>query len=166
VRALTIAVVLVLALLGASCGGGDDTASDTDTVATETTEDITIEETTDENTVDEGGFATSECTALVTAATSAATAFSGTATKEDVDEAKAQFQEFAKTAPAEIRDDLQVLADAYAKYADELAGVSIEPGETPDAETLQELEAALESIDEAEVTEAAANVNTWTTENC
>jgi hypothetical protein len=165
VRATTIAVVLALALLGASCGGGDDAASDTDPVATET-EDITIEETTDENSVDEGGFATSECTALVSAATSAATAFSGTGTKEDVDEAKAQFQKFARTAPGEIRDDLQVLADAYAKYADGVAGVNIEPGETPDAETLQELEAVLESIDDAEVTEAAANVNTWTTENC
>ena len=161
-RGVTIAVVLVLALVGASCGGDSDTASDTDTVVTET-EGITAEETT---TDDDGAFATDGCAALVAAAASASTAFSGTATTEDVDEAKAQFEEFAESAPDGIRDDLRVLADAYARYADELAGVNVEPGEVPDAETLQELQDALASIDQAEVTEAAANVEAWTTANC
>jgi hypothetical protein len=39
--------------------------------------------------------------------------------------------------------------------------VDIEPGEPPTAEAIQELQAAIASIDQAEVTEAAANVNAW-----
>ncbi len=166
-RAMTIAVVLVLALLGAGCGGGDDTAADTDTTATETTtEGITTEETTTDETTDDGSFATSECSSLVAAAASVATAFSGTGTTDDADETRAEFEEFAESAPDEIRDDLQVLVGAYEEYAEALADVDIDPGQVPDAETLQEIQAAIASIDQVEVTEAAANVNAWTTANC
>ena len=164
-RGMTIAVVLVLVLVGASCGGDSDTATDTDTVVTET-EGITAEETTTDETSDDGSFATGECSTLVTAAASVATAFSGTGVTAEADETQAQFEEFAENAPDEIADDLQVLAEAYEEYADALADVDIEPGQAPDAETLQEIQAAIASIDQVEVTEAAANVNAWTTANC
>ena len=171
VRAMTIVVVLVLALLGASCGGGDDTASDTDTVLTETTEDITAEETTDETTTDEtttddGSFATGDCAELVAAAASVSQAFSATSDSDDVDATSDQFDEFAENAPAEIRDDLVILAEAYREYADVLADVNIEPGEAPDAEAIAALQAAIAAIDQAELTRASANVSAWTTENC
>ena len=165
-RAITIACLLVLALLAAGCGGGDDTASDTDTVVTETTEGITAEETTTDETDDDGSFATGECAALVAAAASVSQTFSGTGATDDVDEARAQFEEFAENAPDEIRDDLEVLAAAYSEYAEALADVDIEPGETPDAEAIAALQAAIASIDQAELTEASANVSAWTTANC
>jgi hypothetical protein len=166
VRAVTIAVVLVLALMGASCGGDDsETASDTDTVVTDTNG-ITAEETTTDETTDDDGFATSECQSLVTAAASVATAFSGTGNTDDADATRAQFEEFAENAPDEIRDDLEVLVGAYQEYADALADVNLDEGEIPDAETLQEIQDAIASIDQAEVTQAAANVNAWTTANC
>jgi hypothetical protein len=166
VRGVTIAVVLVLALVGASCGGDDsDTARDTSTVATET-DGITAEETTTEETTDDGSFATSECSSLVAAAASAATAFSGTGITDDAEETRAQFEEFVQNAPDEIRDDLEVLFAAYDEYAEALADVDVDAGEVPDADTLQEIQAAIASIDQAEVTAAAANVNAWTTANC
>lgn len=164
---MTIACLLVLALLGAGCGGGDDTASDTDTVVTDTTDGITAEETTDETTTDDdGSFATSECASLVAAASSISQTFSGTGTTDDVDEARAQFEEFADNAPDEIRDDLQVLAAAYEEFAEVLGDVNIEPGQTPDAEAIAALQAAIAAIDQADVTEASANVSAWTTANC
>ena len=166
-RAMTIAFLLVLALLAAGCGGGDDNASDTDTVVTETTDDITTDETTDETTTDDdGSFATGECAELVAAATSISQTFSATGTTDDIDEARDQFEEFADNAPEEIRDDLQVLAAAYEEFAEVLGDVDIEPGETPDAEAIQALQAAIAAIDQAEITEASANVNAWTTANC
>jgi hypothetical protein len=167
VRAMTIVVVLVLALLGASCGGDDETAADTDTVVTET-EGITAEDTTTDETTDDddGSFATAECSELVAAAASVATAFSGTAATDDADETQAQFEEFAENAPDEIQDDLQVLVDAYELYAEALADVDIQAGEVPDAEDLQELQDAIASIDQAEVTEASENINAWTAANC
>jgi hypothetical protein len=164
VRVMTIVVVLVLALVGASCGGDDETAADTDTVVTET-EGITAEDTTTDDT-DDDGFATSECSELVAAAASVSTAFSGTAATDDVDATRDQFQEFADNAPDEIQDDLQVLVDAYELYADALADVDIQAGEVPDADDLQELQDAIGSIDQAEVQEASSNINTWTTANC
>ena len=165
-RAMTIAFLVVLALLAAGCGGGDDTASDPDTVVTETTDD-TAGETTDETTTDDdGSFATSECASLVAAATSISQTFSATGTTDDVEEARAQFEEFADNAPDEIRDDLQVLAAAYEEFADVLGDVNIEPGQTPDAEAIAALQAAIAAIDQAEVTEASANVTAWTTANC
>jgi hypothetical protein len=148
--------------VGAGCGGDDsDTAGDTDTVVTET-EGITAEDTT----TDDGAFATSECSSLVAAAASVATAFSATGDTGDLEDAQAQVEELADNAPAEIRDDLQVLVDAYDEFAEVLDDVDIEPGETPTAEAIQELQAAIVSIDQAEVTEAAANVNVWTSANC
>ncbi len=162
-RVMTIAVVLVFALMGASCGGDSETASDTDTVVTETTDDTTTDETT---TDDDGSFATGDCASLVAAATSVSQAFSGTGDAEGVEEARAEFEEFAENAPDEISDDLQVLADAYDEFADILDDAGFEPGETPTAEAIAELQAAIAAIDQVEVTEAAANVNAWTTANC
>ena len=174
-RALTIAVVLVLALAGFGCGGGDDTASDTDTVATETT-DGTTTDTTDETTTEtddtdetddtEGSFATEECTELATAAASFSQAFAGAGTSGDVDETEAFFDEFADSAPEEIRDDLRVLAAAYAEYAEVLEDADIDPGEVPDARAIAALQAALARIDQEGVTEASANVSAWATANC
>jgi hypothetical protein len=166
VRAMTIAVVLVLALFGASCGGDSDEASDTDTVVTETTEGITAEETTTEESSDDGSFSAGECSELIAAAASVSQAFSATGETSEVEESRAQFEEFADNAPEEIRDDLQVLLGAYEEFADILDDSGFEPGETPSAEAIAELQAAIAAIDQAEITEASANVNAWTTANC
>ena len=69
-------------------------------------------------------------------------------------------------APEEIRADVQVLADAFTKYADALGDLDLEPGETPSQEDALKLTQALGSLNQAEVTAAAERVAAWTTENC
>ncbi len=61
---------------------------------------------------------------------------------------------------------MQVLADAYSTYADMFCGLDLDPGETPDASALAEIQQAIATVDQAEVTAAAERLSTWTTENC
>ena len=74
--------------------------------------------------------------------------------------------QFADEVPEEIQDDVQVLADVYEKYIDVIADIDLEAGETPSVEQIQELTAALASIDQQAVTEASTNLSTWAQENC
>jgi len=172
VRLLTIAVVLVLALAGASCGGDDEASSDGDDVTIETTtdetttDDTTTDETTDDDTGDLDELASGECQELVAASTSFSEAFGAAGQDGDVDDVSELFEEFADRAPEEIRDDFAILAEAYASYAEVIGDVQIEPGETPDAEALARLQEALASIDQAEVTAASQRISDWATENC
>jgi len=171
VRLLTIAVVLVLALAGASCGGDDEASSDGDDVTIETTTDeTTTDDTTTDETDDDTGdldeLASGECQELVAASTSFSEAFGAAGQDGDVDDVSELFEEFADRAPEEIRDDFAILAEAYASYAEVIGDVQIEPGETPDAEALARLQEALASIDQAEVTAASQRISDWATENC
>jgi hypothetical protein len=169
---LLVAVLFVVAIAG--CGGGDEAASDTDT--TEVTETTTDETPTDETTTDEtttdtdndlGAFASGECAELVQAsqALGAALAAAGSS-GSDLTESSEAFQEFVDKAPEEIRADVQILADAYAKYADALQDIDLQSGETPSAEDVEQLTQAMEAVDQAEVTAAAQRLSTWATENC
>lgn len=172
-RWLTIAVVALsaLALMGAGCGGDGEEASDettlTDTVTDDTTTD---EETTDEGTTDEGTtdddlsgvLADEDCRALAAAGATFAQAFTGAGGADDAQ----AFQELADEVPDEIEADVRVLAEAYAKYSAELEDIGVRAGQTPSAEQLQQLQAALASIDQQEVTAASQRLSDWATENC
>jgi len=177
-RWLMIAVTVVaLALFGVGCGGGDESAADTDTTAiTETTE--TEETTTDETTTDEtedgeaetdasGSFATEDCLEAIGAFSKLgqALAASGSST-DDVEESSRIFQAFADAAPDEIREDFRVLADAYTAYIEVVSGLDLQPGEIPSAEQLQELQQAAEPFNRPEVIAASDRVSAWTTANC
>jgi hypothetical protein len=174
VRLLTIAVVLVLAVLGAGCGGGDDEAgSDTDTAVTEET--ITDDATTDETTTDDtetdtdgsAGLASDECRDLVEASTELGEALGATGSaSDDVQDVARLFDELADRAPDEIEADIRVLGEAYAAYADVIGDIQVEPGQTPDPEDLQRLQEALASIDQQEVTAASERLSAWAEENC
>ncbi len=59
-----------------------------------------------------------------------------------------------------------MLAEAFATYSEELQDIGIQAGATPTAEQLQQLQAALASIDQAEVTAASERLGTWAEENC
>lgn len=165
------ALVAALALVAAGCGGGSEEAGeDTDTTAvTETTTDETTtdETTTDEGTTDDGGFsgvlADEDCLALAAAGASFAQAFAtGTGSSEDAEE----LEELASKVPDEIEDDVRTLAEAYAKYAAELKDIGIDTGQTPTAEQLQALQAALASFDQQAVTAASERLAAWAQENC
>ena len=59
-----------------------------------------------------------------------------------------------------------MLAEAFATYAEELQDIGLEAGATPTAEQLQQLQAALASIDQTEVTAASERLGAWAQENC
>ena len=157
--------VFALSVVAVGCGGGDESASG-DTTATETSTDETATEetTTDGTTTDLSGvFADEDCLALVAAAASFSQAFTGTSATSDETNA---FEELAAKVPDEIKADVQVLAEAYAKYAAEIKDIGIEAGQTPSAEQLQQLQAALASFDQQGVSEASQRLSTWAQANC
>lgn len=175
-RRLTVAAVLlaVLAFAAAGCGGDDESSADTDTVvATDTvTEDTTTEDTTTEDTTTDvtdtdasGALPSGECLELVNAAAALGQAFAAGAST-DLDESSEQFAEFAEQVPEEIRDDVRILADAYAEYADAIGDIGIEAGQTPTAEQITEFQQALATIDQASVTAASARIEAWADANC
>jgi hypothetical protein len=176
-RWLTIVLAaLVLAFVGAGCGGGDDesAASDETTIEETLTEDTTTDETTtDETTTDEettddtdlsGVFADEDCLAMVAAVASFSQAFAGASGSSD--ETSAAFEELADKVPDEIQADVQVLANAYSDYAAELQDIGIEAGETPSAAQIQQLQAALASFDQQGVPEASERLSAWAQTNC
>jgi hypothetical protein len=176
VRLLTIVVVVLLAVFGAGCGGGDDDeASDDTTVAVETDTDTTLDTTTDETETtdtdtdgDTSVLASSECQELVSAsvAFSQAIGAAGAGSDDNLDEVATLFDEYAERAPEEIQEDIRVLGDAYAEYAEVLADIQLEPGQVPDAQALQRLQEAIASIDQTEVAAAAERLSTWAQTNC
>ena len=177
-RWLTIAAalaVLALALAVAGCGGGDDEASDdpetviTDTLTDTTTDETTTDETTDETdtgTSTDFDFASEECQELVGASSALSQAFASLGSGDDLSDESEAFQTFVDDVPEEIRDDVQVLADAFAEYADVLEGIDLQAGETPTQAQALELSQALSSINQAEVTAASERLSTWSQENC
>lgn len=173
-RLLTIALVLALAVVGAGCGGDDESSGDTTDTTTEetftfdTTEDTETDGTeTDETDTDAGdGLATGECQELVDASTQLSQAFGAAGTSGDLGDSSEFFEEFADRAPDEIQGDFQILAEAYSEYADALGDVDLQSGETPSADDLQALQEALSSIDQAEVTAASQRISEWATANC
>jgi hypothetical protein len=163
-------LALAVALVAAGCGGDDDSssASDDTTIEETLTEDTTTDEetttgdTTDDTTDLSGVLDDEDCLALASAGSAFAQAFTGTSSEADTE----AFQELADSVPDEIKADVQILAEAFATYSEELRDIGIEAGATPTAEQLQQLQSALAAIDQAEVTAASERLGTWAEENC
>ena len=163
-------LVVVLALVAAGCGGGgnESAASDeTTTTETTTTEDATTTETTDETSTDttdlSGILGDEDCLALASVGATIAQAFSGASgTTDNTDELAA----LADKVPDEIKADVQTLAEAFGTYAAKLQDIGIEPGSTPTADQLQQLQTAIASLDQEELTAASNRIEAWTKKNC
>lgn len=174
-RRVTILLVLALAMAAAGCGGSKSasdtsTATVTETTTTETSTSEATETSTEETETETTGsssFASGDCRKLVEAAGDLSQSLSAAGTgTENLKKSQDLFQEFVDKAPEEIRADLQVLADAFSKYVDALGDVDLKAGETPDAETIQKLQQALASVDEAKVQAASARLDAWAKKNC
>jgi ABC-type glycerol-3-phosphate transport system substrate-binding protein len=164
-------LVMALALVAAGCGGSDnESAATTDeTTTTETTsgDTTTSEETTSEETTgtsDLGDVLGDEdCLALAGVGATIAQAFSGasggTASTEEL-------EQLADKVPEEIRADVQTLAAAFATYADKIKDIGITPGSTPNADQVQQLQAAIASLDQDELTAASQRIEAWSKKNC
>ncbi len=160
-------LVTALALVVAGCGGGDDESagSDETTIEETTSTDSTAGETTEETTGtgDLSGILDDEdCLKLAGIGASFAQAITG-ATDEEAVEA---FQNLVEEVPDEIRADVQALADWFADYSAKVEDIGIEAGQTPTAEQIQQLTAALADTNQEEVTAASERLSTWANENC
>ena len=161
-------LVLALALVAAGCGGSDDesSASDETTIEeTTTTDDSTTDDTTTDESTDtdlSGVLGDEDCLALAGVGASIAQAFSGAVDSAD----EADLEELASKVPEEIRADVETLAQALATYSEEIQDIGIEAGATPSAEQLQELQTAIASLDQEELTAASQRLEAWSQENC
>jgi hypothetical protein len=107
-----------------------------------------------------------ECRRLTTLAAKMGQAFTGRTPAADT-RAYADFlQQLAKTAPADIRDDFRVLADAYTKIADAVGAIFTKPGATPTPDQLKKLNDVGKDLNQGAITRAAGNVNAWLQQGC
>jgi hypothetical protein len=164
-------LVMALALVAAGCGGGDDDSSASDDTTIEET--TTSEETTDGTTTDDGtdtsgsfDFADEDCQNLVQAYVGLSAAIAAASGGQDVSGDIEEFTEYVEKVPDEIRADVETIAAAYGTFVDELENLGWTPGEVPNAEQIQALTEASESLSTPEVAAAGESLNAWTTENC
>ena len=159
-------LVLAVALVAAGCGGGnDESAATTETTVEETTtsDTTTSDETTTDGSTDttdlSGILGDEDCLALASVGATMAQAFSGAS--GSTDDNTAELEALADKVPDEIKADVQVLARAFATYADKLKDIGVEAGQTPSAEQLQQLQTAIASLDQEELTAASQRIEAW-----
>ena len=165
-------LVLAVALVAAGCGGGnDESAASTETTTTEettTSETTTSDETTTDGSTDttdlSGILGDEDCLALASVGATMAQAFSGAS--GSTDDNTAELEALADKVPDEIKADVQVLARAFATYADKLQDIGVEAGQTPSAQQLQQLQTAIASLDQEELTAASQRIEAWSQKNC
>jgi hypothetical protein len=139
-------VVLSLALVAAGCGGGSNESAAT----TDTTDLSGILD-------DEDCLALAGIGATIAQALSGAT--SGNANTEEL-------QQLVDKVPDEIQADVQTLANAFGQYAAKLKDIGIKAGSAPSAAQLQQLQAAIASLDQQKLTAASNHIQAWAKDNC
>ncbi len=124
----------------------DTTATDTDSTATGLTE---------------------ECKDLADASQkfSAALDSSGGDTS-GLEATAAAYEEMAKQAPDELKDDFEALGKVMTEYAAAIGDLDLEPGDTPNAEQIAKLVKLGQSLSTQDVTKASTAIAAWTTANC
>jgi len=161
-RRVLLVVLLSVAFVGA-CGGGDDD----DTAAEPAASD-------DADSGSNGGigdiFDAERCAREVSrmAEAQAAALQAATGNVATLEEAAEAFEELADAAPAEIRADMQIVAEGYTEYTRILAEANFDPsgGQAPSQESLEKLQEAGERIDTEEFRAASERVSRWFEEEC
>jgi hypothetical protein len=152
---------VVLGLILIACGGASQT-SDQTTISTAST-DTTTATTTGQTNTGTDGAPSADCLQLSTTLSAASTLGLGPASGDATDTVQA-LQNMAAVAPAEIADDLEVLAAAYGEFlaALEDAGVDFaNPSTFSSPEAQAAMTAATESLNAAEVTQASENITAY-----
>ncbi len=164
-------LVLAVALVAAGCGGGNDESAATTETATEettTSDTTTSDETTTDGSTDttdlSGILGDEDCLALASVGATMAQAFAGAS--GSTNDNSAELEDLASKVPDEIKADVQVLAQAFATYSAKLKDIGVEAGKTPTADQLQQLQAAIASLDQQELTAASQRIEAWSKKNC
>ena len=164
-------LVLAVVLVAAGCGGGnDESAASTETTTEETTtsDTTTADEATTDGSTDttdlSGILGNEDCLALASVGATMAQAFAGAS--GSTNDNSAELEDLASKVPDEIKADVQVLAQAFATYSAKLKDIGVEAGKTPTADQLQQLQAAVASLDQQELTAASQRIEAWSKKNC
>jgi hypothetical protein len=182
-----LVVLFAMLLLVAACGGDDDTGGDDNDTNTTQADDGGGDEGSDDDSSDDGddggssddggdglGAFNETCLEAVQAvgaamsqySTGIAEVFGGTLDQAEFEAAADQLQAMAEAAPAEIQDDLAVIADGLQDFYLALADSGYVAGQTPSPEQIEELSALSESLDSEAFQEAGENITAWFEANC
>jgi hypothetical protein len=163
-------VALALAFVVAGCGGSDESSADSAT-ETESTESVAedTESTSTETTVGAVGDLSEECLSLASSGAKFSEAFeaaSNAGAEGDLSQYTEAFDEYAKEAPEEIRDDLETIGENIGKYAEAIKDLDLSGGGVPSADQLQKLQQLASDFNGSDMQKASANVQAWVTANC
>jgi hypothetical protein len=160
-----VASLLVSATMVA-CGGGGGGSSK---VATATTAAGSTATTVDAAATTAGvSLAPAACRAAIEAfASGPAAALAGTS-KTDYAQVLDSLKQVQGSAPSEIKDDLAVIVQYYAKFVTALrdAGIDFTKQETMTPAKLQKLGEAIQSIDQAKYATASQHISSYFQANC
>jgi hypothetical protein len=173
-RMTVVALVAVLALLGAACGDDDDTGGE-DVQATD-------DGGGDGGTTDDGGdggggtdgdFAQAiagmgGCSGAAAAVSAAIIAGFNPQAAEGIDESREQLEQLASSVPDDIQEDVELLNSYMQAYSDALADFS--PEDYADPEAAQQIGEAFDALEEEfpqeAMDEANDNISQWFSEEC
>jgi len=154
-------LVLSIALVAAGCGGGsNESAATTETTTTEETTTTTESTSTPDLSA---VLSDKDCVALAGIGATIAQAFSVSTSGDTNTE---ELQQLVDKVPDEIQGDVQTLADAFGQYAAKLKDIGIKAGSTPSASQLQQLQAAIASLNQQKLTAASKHIQAWAKDNC
>lgn len=179
VRALVVVMLSGFVLAASGCGGGKSTtttqgaSTGTTTGTSETTTEASGTTTTTATTTTGAAGAlgallsSKNCRDLVNSSANFSQAVAGmNAAGADLQKSEALMKQFAAKTPADIRPDFEVLAAAYAKYAEALKGVDLKSGKAPSAEVIARLQKLSTAIDQAKLAKASQHIAAWIQKNC
>ena len=175
-RGLIVPIVVLTLLLGA-CGGSTEEAADSPaptSAAPSPAEDAATTAAPSDDASSDDGASPENCPELLAAASSAVAAvqLTGGVGPEASAEFTAEYlRELAERAPAEIRDDLEILAEALAGFYETIDASGIDLSDPSsfsnlDASEIQKLEAAVEAMDTPEVDQANQNIQAFFEREC
>ena len=171
-------VVLALAFAVTGCGGSNDSGSEAaaDTAVTETSSSTDTSASTDTTSTDTSSTDTSgslaglsgECKDLAEASQKFGEAVSSSTSggSSDLEATAAAYEEFAKQAPDELKDDFETLGRVMTKYAAAIDDLDLKSGATPNAAQIAKLVKLGQELSAEDVLKASAAIASWTTANC
>jgi hypothetical protein len=177
-RNFAVLVLGVLAFAAAGCGGdsssseaSSDTQAEETATVDETAEDTTALDTTADDATDtsslDAGDLSADCLGFAGIGAKISEAMGGAnGGTADMSKTMELFDQLVASAPDEIKDDLQVIADGVGTLAEAMKGIDLTSGATPSADDLAKMQKALASVDSAKLQAASQNVEAWAKDNC
>lgn len=160
-RAMPIALVAVVAIV-AGCGGSNKAATSAATKAPSTTSASTTSAAAPSFT------SATHCQALAGVGTKFAQAMSAASRggKFDLQTAVSAYQALASAAPAQIRPDVQLMAQAFSSFAAALSKAGYVPGKVPSPAQLAGLTTAAKIFSQPKLRAAGQRLSAWAHQNC